>query len=139
MANMYMLAKARQRKRARNMGHHTKHHKTDKQSLIHEAQNKARQAMQEKQKRHFGEDALSGQTAPTKRIKLVQKPITRPKRAGHATHEPQQKKAKTTSGLTPVAQQKKALIQLSPELLQQDTQCNELPKGRTAANKNNNA
>merc|ERR1712112_687156 len=49
-------------------------------------------SIREKQKRHLEEDALSDQIAPTKRLKLVTKPITRPKRARNTTHEPQQKK-----------------------------------------------
>ena len=68
--------------------------KPDKQSLITDVQNKARQAMQEKQKRHLEEDAPYNQTAPTKRLKLVLKPISRQKRARNTTHEPQQKRQK---------------------------------------------
>ena len=65
--------------------------KPDKQCLINEAQHKAGQTMQGKQKRHLEEDALKNQISLTKRQKLVRKPKKRPKRAGHTMQEPESK------------------------------------------------
>ena len=48
--------------------------KPDKQSVIKDVQDKARQAVRETKQLGEEEDALYGQTAPAKRIKLILKP-----------------------------------------------------------------
>ena len=85
---------------------------------------------------HLDEDALYGQVAPTKRIKLVLNPIPKQK-SKKQNARTAAKKAKIT--LEPTAQQEIALIQLFPELQQQDTQRRKAQRGEWSPNKNNNA
>ena len=104
--------------------------KQEKQNLIQVAQNNARQTIHEKPKRHLGEDALLNEKEPTKRIKLVPKAGRIETR--NMTQWPPRKRRKGTQK----NHQTTALIQLFPELQQQENHDVEATQSTNTRNHN---
>ena len=111
------------------MGNHTWHHKARQTKPDTGSTNKARQTMREKIKRHLAEDALLNEQAPAKRIKLIPKAGQIKTRS--TIQGPPQKRRKTGAQKT---QQTIALIQLFPELQQQENHNTEVLQNTNTRN-----